>query len=224
MQIGKPFYIRSKMMFGRVVSYNGSNQYPRLQRHRKGDLGQQFFFDERSRTIKSMKNKNRGLSIVSRGRGRRATMHQRVESRWWELHRFENDRIVNMRGKVLDVEGHNDRENAYINWDNRRNNRMSQEFEIVYIDDFKAEPVKGELNPAIGLIVERPFFIVSGLKDGRYLDMVGRNMVIKTRNGRDTQKWWFDQRSMTIKNVQHKNWSFTIRGKNMQAWNTNSGW
>jgi hypothetical protein len=228
MQIGKPFYLRSKMMFGRVVSYNGSNPYLRLQRHRKGDLGQQFFFDEKSRTIKSMKVKTRGLSIVSRGRGRRAYMHQKVASRWWELHRFENNRLVNMKGKVLYVEGNKDKENAYISWDNKRNNQMSQEFELVYVADFKPEPVKGELNPAIGLIVERPFFVVSGLKDGKYLDILGRNMVIKTRNGRKTQMWWFDQKSMTIKNVQHKGWSWDIRGHgrqtNMQAWNTNSGW
>jgi hypothetical protein len=90
------------------------------------------------------------------------------------------------------------------------------------------EPKKGELNKDFGLIVERPFYVISGLGSGKYLDIIGRNMVIKTRNGRKTQLWWFDQRSLTIKNYQNKGWSWDIvnrgRNTNMQAWNTNNGW
>jgi hypothetical protein len=90
------------------------------------------------------------------------------------------------------------------------------------------EPKKGELNKDFNLIVERPFYVVSGLPSGKYVDILGRNMVIKTRNGRNTQLWWFDQRSRTIKNYQNKGWSWDIhsggRSSNMQAWNTNSGW
>ena len=34
-----------------------------------------------------------------------------------------------------------------------------------------------------GFIVETPFYVISNLPDGRFLDLIGRNMVIKTRNG-----------------------------------------
>jgi hypothetical protein len=63
----------------------------------------------------------------------------------------------------------------------------------------KAEPIKGELNEDFNMYVERPFHVVSAMKSGRYLDMIGRNLVIKTQNGFDSQVFWFDQKSLTIK-------------------------
>ena len=92
----------------------------------------------------------------------------------------------------------------------------------------KDEPKKGELNEDFGLYVERPFYIISELSSNRYLDLINnRNMVIKTRNGRSSQTWWFDQKSLTIK-TKYNNQSFDIqnsgRTNNMQIWSTNSGW
>jgi hypothetical protein len=81
-----------------------------------------------------------------------------------------------------------------------KNGKMHQQWEVVYLKDMPKEPTKGMLSKNYGLIVERPFYVISGLKSGKYLDIVGRNMVIKTRNGRNTQLWYFDQRSRTIKN------------------------
>ena len=69
---------------------------------------------------------------------------------------------------------------------------------------------------------------MSHLGKGRYLDMLGRNLVIKLRNNRKTQQFYFDYRTRTIKSVQNKGWSFDIknagRTNEMQMWNTNSGW
>lgn len=60
-------------------------------------------------------------------------------------------------------------------------------WDIVYVDEWKGEPGKGELNEEFGLYVERPFYVVSAMSDGRYLDLINnRNMVIKTSNGRNT--------------------------------------
>jgi len=71
---------------------------------------------------------------------------------------------------------------------------------LYYADELPEEPKKGELNKDFGMFVERPFFVKSDLGRGRYLDILGRNMVIKTPNGFNTQQWWFDQKSKTIKN------------------------
>jgi hypothetical protein len=69
----------------------------------------------------------------------------------------------------------------------------------VYVDEY-SEPKKGELNEQFGLFVQRDFYIVSALPSGRYLDLINnRNAVLKTSNGRRTQKWYFDQVSKTIK-------------------------
>jgi membrane carboxypeptidase/penicillin-binding protein PbpC len=88
--------------------------------------------------------------------------------------------------------------------------------------------VKGELNTDFGLYVERDFYVVSQLSQNRYLDLINnRNMVIKTRNGRKTQTWYFDQKSLTIKTrYNNQSWDIQNSGKtsNMQIWSTNSGW
>ena len=105
---------------------------------------------------------------------------------------------------------------------------MNQKWRIIYVDQMKPEPKKGELNTEFGLYVERPFHVVTHLRSHRYLDMLSRNLVIKTPNGRLTQVFYFDQRSKTIKSQSNRGWSFDIqnagRSKNMQMWNTNSGW
>jgi hypothetical protein len=84
------------------------------------------------------------------------------------------------------------------------------------------------MNEEFGMIVERDFYIVSQLSDNRYLDLINnRNMVIKTSNGRNTQRWYFHQQTLTIR-TRLNNQSFDIKssGKtnNMQIWSTNSRW
>jgi hypothetical protein len=84
------------------------------------------------------------------------------------------------------------------------------------------------MNEDFGFYVERPFHIVSQLPGRRYLDIIDRrNIVIKTPNSYDTQVWWFDQRTKTVKSKKYGE-SFDIQnaGKthHMQIWGTNSGW
>jgi hypothetical protein len=99
----------------------------------------------------------------------------------------------------MDVSNYQDKEGRRVGF-YRRHNKSNQQFDIVYADEWKADPKKGELNTDFNMIVEEPFYCVSGLASGKYLDLIGRNMVIKTRNGRNTQLWYFDQKTRTIKN------------------------
>jgi hypothetical protein len=41
----------------------------------------------------------------------------------------------------------------------------------MYVDEWKGEPQKGELNEKFGLYVERDFHVVSQLPSNRYLDV-----------------------------------------------------
>jgi hypothetical protein len=127
----------------------------------------------------------------------------------------------------LDISGGLDRENQNLIVHNRHG-KVNQLFDVIYEDQWKEEPVKGELSKDFGLYVERPFYIVSQLGQNRYLDLINnRNMVIKTRNGRNTQLWYFDQRSKTIKTkLNNQSWDIQSAGRtnNMQVWSTNSGW
>jgi hypothetical protein len=135
--------------------------------------------------------------------------------------------IRNNHGKVLSIEGCTDTEMRRIVAENR-SGKLCQQWEILYLDEYKGEPKKGDLNEDFGLYVERPFYIVSELPSNRYLDLINnRNMVIKTPNGRNTQVWYFHQQSLTIRTkLNNQSWDIQSSGRtnNMQVWSTNSGW
>jgi hypothetical protein len=101
-------------------------------------------------------------------------------------------------------------------------------WDVVYVDEWKGEPGKGELNEDFGLYVERDFYVVTALSSGRYLDLIAnRNFVIKTSNGRPTQKWYFHQHSLTIRSrSNNQSWDIKNSGNtnDMQIWSTNSQW
>jgi hypothetical protein len=135
--------------------------------------------------------------------------------------------VQNERKKVFDVQGGIDQENRNIIAYNKHG-KINQQFDIIYADEWKGEPTKGQLNKRFGLYVDRTFFIVSRMGAGRYLDLINnRNMVIKVRNGRKTQQWYFDQRSLTIK-TRYNNYSWNIvsngGSSKMQIYSTNSNW
>jgi len=114
------------------------------------------------------------------------------------MFKYDNGFVVNERGQVMDVSGNKDAENQNIHmW--KKHGGKNQQWDIVYVEDMKAEPVKGELSPDFGLYVERPFHIVSEMPSHRYLDIISNNLVVKTPNGFDTQIFWFDQKTRTIK-------------------------
>jgi hypothetical protein len=228
-EINRPFYLVSKLFMKRVVECVGANNLVlKTAAPARNRLGQHFFFDGRSKTIRSQQWKDRSVTISNNGRSNNLRMEP-TNARWFQLFRNQNGKIVNERGKVFDVQGNHDRENANMQVHKDLGaKRLNQLFDVVYVDEMPPEPKKGELNKDFGLHVERPFFVVSGLKEERYLDHLGRNMVIKTPNGRSTQLWWFDQRTKTIRSSQNRGWSWDIQGSgrsaNMRLWNTNSGW
>lgn len=108
---------------------------------------------------------------------------------------------------------------------------MNQQWEIVYTDEIKPAlkaGVDGDLNEKYGLHNGRPFYVVSAMDSERYLDLVGNNMVIKTPNGRSSQKWWFDDNTKTIKSWRTKSYSWTVAGNGKSSQitvgGTNSRW
>jgi hypothetical protein len=113
------------------------------------------------------------------------------------------------------MDGVIDKENEQIVNKNKNKKINGQQWDIVYVDEWKGEPGKGELNEMFGLYVERPFHIVSKLPAHRYLEVINnRNIAIKTPNGRKTQIWWFDQKSLTIKTkLNNQSWDITNSGR-----------
>jgi len=191
----------------------------------KGRNTQQWFFDSNTRTIKSQQFKDRSFDIQNAGRSNNLQVWK-TNARWFQLFRYRDGYMQNEKGKVFDVSGGHDSENRnVILWNKHKG--LNQQWDIVYVDEMKPEPKKGELNTEFGFYVERPFYIISQMAKGRYLDRINNNLVIKTKNGFNTQEWFFHQPSKTVRNKKD-NRSFDIqsagRSNNMQVWNTNSGW
>jgi hypothetical protein len=142
------------------------------------------------------------------------------------MFRYQNSFLVNERGKVMDVHGNRDDENRDIIM-YAKHGRTNQQWDVIYADQWKRDPKKGELNEDFGMYVLRDFYIISQLKSRRYLDILGRNLVIKTKNGRNTQTWYFHQQSLTIRSKSN-NQSFDImnsgKNQNMQVYSTSSKW
>jgi hypothetical protein len=87
----------------------------------------------------------------------------------------------------MEVQGNVDQENRNLGVNTQSTNAIHQQWDIIYADEWKGEPVKGELNEEFGLYVERPFFVQTQMKSNRYLDIINnRNIVLKTPNGRNT--------------------------------------
>jgi len=125
------------------------------------------------------------------------------------MFRYKDDFVTNEKGKVVAVSGGLDNENRNIVVENK-NGKVHQRWKVVYVDEYKGEPGKGEFNKKFGLYVERDFYVVSSLPNNRYLDLINnRNMVIKTSNGRKTQVWYFHQQSLTIR-TRYNNQSWDI--------------
>jgi hypothetical protein len=142
------------------------------------------------------------------------------------MFRMRGSFLTNEKGKVMDVHGNRDEENRdIIVW--KKHGGLNQQWDVIYADKWIRDPVKGELNKKFGLYVERDFYIVSRMRAGRYLDLIGRDFVIKTRNGRNTQKWYFHQKTLTIRSKSNnQSWDIKNSGKttHMQVWSTSSRW
>jgi hypothetical protein len=116
------------------------------------------------------------------------------------MFRYSGGNIINEKGKVIEVHGGHDLENRnVIVWN--KHNGISQQWDIVYVDQQKAEPTKGQMSTKWGFIVERPFYIVSELDSNRHFTQLSghRYAIIKTPNGNRSQKFYFDQRTRTIR-------------------------
>jgi hypothetical protein len=144
------------------------------------------------------------------------------------MFRVQETHIMNEKGWALSILNNQDTENKHITANEKPDGRLAQQWEVVYADEWKGEPGKGELNEDFGLYIQRPFYIQSAMGSQRYVPVINnRQMVIKTPTSLKSQIWWFDQESFTIKTkINNQSWDIKSSGrtKDMQIWSTNSQW
>jgi len=178
-KINEPFFIVSRLPMKRVAEAIGASNVV-IKKYAKGRIAQQWIFDQVTKTVKSVQWKSHSLELQGNNLACRPTT-----SRWMQMFRYQDSHILNdkMRNKAMDVQGAYDAENRNILMWNRHNG-LNQQWDIVYVKDMPEEPKKGELNKDFNFKVDTDFHVVTKMASGRYLDFLGRNLVIKTPNGR----------------------------------------
>jgi len=78
---------------------------------------------------------------------------------------------------------------------------MSQRWSVVYVDEDKSAPKKGDYMQDIGFYASRPFYIESQAGGNRFVSLIGSNIVINSQTGETNQKFMFDPSTMTIKTL-----------------------
>jgi hypothetical protein len=190
----EPFYLRSKLPMQRVAECIGASNVT-LKKWYKNRKAQQWRYDPVSKTIKNMNWTNYGFSMESTN-----LRCKTLQSRWYQIFKWQAPFLRNNKenGRVMEVHGGVDTENRDIVM-STFNGKKEQQWDLVYAKDWKGEPTTGQWNREYGFIVNKDFYIISLLGQGKYIDYVGRDLVLKTQNGRASQKWYFDQPSRTVR-------------------------
>lgn len=220
MHINRPFYIVSKMHLNRVVSVAGGYNLVIQSRKDKPDNRQLFFFDMRTKTIKSYQFKDRSVDM----RGGSVYVYK-TSARWYQLIRYNGAQFVNEQGTIMEAQSGHDSENRQVTRVGMKNNFLGNQWTILYADKAKPTQTSG-FSKEWGMYINRPFHIVSEMKSHRYLDLLNNGAVIKTPNGKDSQVWFFDYKTRTIKSQRTKTSSLDGRSNqlNVYATNTNGQW
>jgi hypothetical protein len=111
----------------------------------------------------------------------------------------------------MDVSGGVDAENRNIIM-YTKHGKINQQWDLVYTDEWKGEPGKGELNEDFGFYVNRPFYFRSRLPMKRVAEMQGGTQVYLKRwvKNKKQQQWFFDPVAKVIKNNYWKNYVLNI--------------
>lgn len=129
------------------------------------------------------------------------------------MFKYTGNYFINIRGKTLSINNDSHMNMLqFVTKNKSKYNGVHQKWSLKYVDELPKAPKKGDWCGEYGLHNLRDFHLVSALRSGRYLDILGTQTVIKTPNGRSTQTWYFDWLSRSIRSR-----SSTSRGLHLQS-------
>lgn len=222
--VARPFHVISQMPGRRYLDIDGGRNIV-IRRESKKDT-QVWYFDQKSKTIKSQKN-NESFDIQNAGKSNNMQIW-RTNGNWFQQFRLIGMTIMNVKnGKVLDVAANRDADGqnvlAYA-----RHDGLNQRWKIVYLDEIKPEPASG-LDKEAGLYRNRPFLITSKMGGKRVVTIKGNDLIMQSKDdNNEGQLWYYDHLTRTIKSQQFKGKSIDIsnagKGQNLIVWKTSGKW
>lgn len=132
---------------------------------------QLWFFDQKTRTIKSVAQPSKSWNIQNAGKDRNLQLWN-TNSKWYQLFRYQNNQFVNVRNLVMQIEGGKIRPNAnVVMW----KQSGDQKWGLSYDDeDKKPLPEKH------GFDEGRVFYMRTSMSSGRVIEVEGgRNLVLR---------------------------------------------
>jgi hypothetical protein len=132
-------------------------------------------------------------------------------SDWFQIFRYSNKMIINVKGMVMEVSGRKDVEGQEV-VTGKNSKAIHQQWNIVYTDKEVEMKTKGKSSDW-GFHIGRPFYIVTKMGSGRAIEVTGgRNLVLKWKQwNRTSQQFYFDNKTKTIKSQQYKDRSLDIQ-------------
>jgi hypothetical protein len=217
MYVEVDFHLVSELPSNRYLDLVGNNAVIKTP---NGFPSQVFYFDYKTKTIKSRRSTNMSLDIRSVNN----LIVAGTNSAHYQVFKYENNMVRNLHNnRVLDVAGSKDEEGSNVLSENVKN-VASQRWRILYLKN-KGEDATEGLNKNRGIYINRPFYIVSRLWMNRVITVYSsKNLVIQSRTDAKTQQFVFDQESKTIKSVSDKDRSIDIRGGNAYVYATDARW
>jgi len=127
-------------------------------KRRNGFDSQKWFFDQKTRTVKSVAHKEKSWHMHPNGNNRDLIVYK-TTGKWFQTFRYQGANFVNARGLVLTIKDNKDFEGAaVVAW--KKHNGLNQRWNVVYSDKATG-PKTGGLDGHFGLHINRPFVVLS---------------------------------------------------------------
>lgn len=163
------------------------------------------------------------IGIHANGKNR-ATELYKTTSDWFMSFKYINENLLNKRGLVLEIDGNKCEEGRAVNaW--KKHNGKNQRWVVKYGENNEDDvQTKGKDN-YFGLVINEPFYAFSkGSNKQHTIEVIGgRNLSLKKfERGKQTQQFYLDASTKTIKSVAYKDKSWDIESAgqsiNMHIW------
>jgi hypothetical protein len=173
MYVEVDFHLVTEMSSHRYLDLVGNNAVIKTP---NGFPSQVFYFDYKTKTIKSRRSTNLSLDIRTVSN----LIVAGTNSAHYQVFKYENSMLRNLQNnRVINVNGAKDEEGANVSSDTIGNNAGAEKrWKIVYLKDKEEDATEG-LNKNRGIYINRPFYIVSRMWMNRVITVAGgKNLVI----------------------------------------------
>lgn len=122
--------------------------------------------------------------------------------------KFHKDGFITFKvnGQVMSIQDGKDFDGGHVQLQ-KKTGAKYQKWSITYVDGAKLKQPKGKwaFDAKYQFYVQRPFRVITMMKSNRVLSVVGgRNVVIQNRSAKNTQVWFYDGLSKTVRSQAFK--------------------